>query len=118
MPTVLVIVPFAFGEGGLANREAQMQEVQLGPEIEITTPREWFDFEYGRASLGFGYTRGYPGFLDRANRELNLRLEVLEPFTLEMRQSDRSYLNERIIFDPLLQRTIEAAFEFEIPSLR
>ena len=33
MPTVLVIVPFAFGEGGLANREAQMREVRLGPDI-------------------------------------------------------------------------------------
>jgi Asp/Glu/hydantoin racemase len=35
MPRVLVIVPFAFGEGGLANREAQMQAVQLGPDIEF-----------------------------------------------------------------------------------
>jgi allantoin racemase len=35
MARVLVIVPFAFGEGGLANREAQMQAVQLGPDIEL-----------------------------------------------------------------------------------
>lgn len=33
MKKVLVIVPFAFGEGGLANREAQMSDVQLGPDI-------------------------------------------------------------------------------------
>jgi allantoin racemase len=32
---VLVIVPFAFGEGGLANREAQLQDAELGPEIEF-----------------------------------------------------------------------------------
>jgi len=31
----LVIVPFAFGEEGLANREAQMQDVELGPEIRF-----------------------------------------------------------------------------------
>ncbi len=35
MARVLVIVPFAFGEGGLANREAQMSEVKLGPDIEF-----------------------------------------------------------------------------------
>jgi allantoin racemase len=35
MAKVLVIVPFAFGEGGLANREAQMQGVELGPGIEF-----------------------------------------------------------------------------------
>jgi allantoin racemase len=35
MPRVLVIVPFAFGEGGMANREAQMQGVELGPDIEF-----------------------------------------------------------------------------------
>jgi allantoin racemase len=33
MARVLVIVPFAFGEGGLANREAQMEAVELGPDI-------------------------------------------------------------------------------------
>jgi allantoin racemase len=35
MKRVLVIVPFAFGEGGLANREAQMQDVELGPGVEF-----------------------------------------------------------------------------------
>jgi allantoin racemase len=32
---VLVIVPFAFGEGGLANREAQLGGVELGSDIEF-----------------------------------------------------------------------------------
>jgi allantoin racemase len=32
---VLVIVPFAFGEEGLANREAQAKDVQLGPDIRF-----------------------------------------------------------------------------------
>jgi allantoin racemase len=35
MARVLVIVPFAFGEGGMANRQAQMREMQLGPDIEF-----------------------------------------------------------------------------------
>ncbi|MFN8187720.1 MAG: aspartate/glutamate racemase family protein [Gaiellales bacterium] len=35
MKKALVIVPFAFGEEGLANREAQMQDVELGPEIRF-----------------------------------------------------------------------------------
>lgn len=35
MKKVLVIVPFAFGEGGLANRAAQMQDVELGPDIQF-----------------------------------------------------------------------------------
>ena len=35
MARVLVVVPFAFGEGGLANREAQMQAVELGADIEF-----------------------------------------------------------------------------------
>lgn len=35
MARVLVIVPFAFGEGGLANREAQREAVELGPDIEF-----------------------------------------------------------------------------------
>jgi allantoin racemase len=32
---VLVIVPFAFGEEGMGLREAQMQDVQLGPDIHF-----------------------------------------------------------------------------------
>jgi allantoin racemase len=35
VPKVLVIVPFAFGERGLANREAQMKAVQIGPGISF-----------------------------------------------------------------------------------
>ena len=35
MKKALVIVPFAFGEGGLANREAQMKDVELGPDIQF-----------------------------------------------------------------------------------
>jgi len=43
---VLVIVPFAFAEGGLANREAQMGAVDLGPGIE-------FDFRGVKAGPAF-----------------------------------------------------------------
>jgi allantoin racemase len=35
MSKVLVVVPFAFDEKGLANRRAQMQAVKLGPDIEF-----------------------------------------------------------------------------------
>lgn len=35
MHSVLVIVPFAFAEGGIANRRAQMKGVVLGPDIEV-----------------------------------------------------------------------------------
>ncbi len=35
MKKVLVIVPFNLDEGGIANREAQMEEVELGPGIEF-----------------------------------------------------------------------------------
>jgi allantoin racemase len=32
---VLVIVPFAFGEEGMGNREAQMRDVKLGPDLVV-----------------------------------------------------------------------------------
>lgn len=35
MSKVLVLVPFAFDENGLANRQAQMDSVVLGPDIEF-----------------------------------------------------------------------------------
>jgi len=35
MYKVLVIVPFAFDEKGIANRKAQLQSVKLGPDIEF-----------------------------------------------------------------------------------
>lgn len=91
---------------------------QIGPELEIGTPTDWLDFNYGRASLGWHYTRGYPGFLLRQSRELTLRLDLLDPIGIEYSRRSRSYLNERIIFDPLEQRTLELHFDFEIPSLR
>jgi hypothetical protein len=91
---------------------------QVGPEVEVATPKQWFDFDYGSTSLGWDYTRGYPGYLLRAKREFTLRLEILDPVTVEYRRSNRSYLNERIIFDPLEQSTLELRFDFQIPSLR
>lgn len=91
---------------------------QIGPELEIATPTEWFDFDYGRATFGWDYTRGYPGFLLRQSRELKARIEILDPVTIEYSRRTRSYLNERIVFDPLEQRSLELQFDFEIPSLR
>ncbi len=98
--------------------ETRLRLGQLGPEVELQTPRRWFDFDYGSATLGFSYTRGYPGFLLRSNRELTFRLQVLDPFYLEARQRRRSYLNQRVVFDPLVQGSIEATFDFEVPSMR
>ena len=91
---------------------------QLGPEIDVRTPRSWFDFDYGHATVGFGYTRGYPGFLLRANRDLSFRLRVLDAFSIEARRSRRSYLNQRVVFDPLEQGVFEATIDLEVPSLR
>ncbi len=91
---------------------------QIGPELEVATPREWLDFDYGHAVFGWHYTRGYPGFLLRQSRELNFRLEILDPVSIEYSRDIRAYLNERIIFDPLQQRSLELRLDFEIPSLR
>lgn len=91
---------------------------QIGPELEIATPTEWLDFDYGRATFGWDYTRGYPGFLLRQSRESSFKLEILDPITLEYSRRQRSYLNERVIFDPLEQRSLELRFDFDIPSLR
>ncbi|RMG99381.1 MAG: hypothetical protein D6705_03305 [Deltaproteobacteria bacterium] len=91
---------------------------QLGPEIDIRTPRTWFDFDYGYATVGFGYTRGYPGFLLRSNQDLSFRLRLLDVFNLEARRSRRSYLNQRVVFDPLEQGVLEATVDLEIPSMR
>lgn len=91
---------------------------QIGPELEIATPSEWLDFNYGRATFGWDYTRGYPGFLLRQSREASFKLEILDPITIEYSRRQRSYLNERVIFDPLEQRSLELRFDFDIPSLR
>lgn len=91
---------------------------QIGPELEIATPTEWLDFDYGRATIGWDYTRGYPGFLLRQSRETSVKLEILDPITIEYSRRSRSYLNERVIFDPLRQESIELRFDFDIPSLR
>lgn len=91
---------------------------QIGPELDIATPPEWLDFDWARVRFGWDYTRGYPGFLLLQSRELSLQVEILDPVTLEFSRDIRSYLNERIIFDPLRQRTLELRFDFSVPSLR
>jgi hypothetical protein len=91
---------------------------QIGPELRIATPAEWFDFDYGRLSFGWDYTRGYPGFFLRQSRQLTFRFELLEPITIEFSRRIRSYLNQRVIFDPLTQRTIELRFDFSAPSAK
>jgi hypothetical protein len=91
---------------------------QIGPELEVATPQQWFDFDYGRATYGFDYTRGYPGFLLRQSQEHKVKIQILDPVTLEYSRRIRSYLNERIIFDPLEQDIFELRFDFEIPTVR
>jgi hypothetical protein len=98
--------------------DARLRLGQIGPELEVSTPREWFDFDWGRATLGWDYVRGYPGFLLRQSRQTKFRLQVLDPVSLEFSRQTRDYLNERIIFDPLEQVTLELRFDFQIPSLR
>lgn len=91
---------------------------QIGPELEVGTPPSWLDFDYGRARLGWDYTRGYPGFLLLQSRDLRLTIEILDPLTIEFRREIRRYLNERIIFDPLRQRTIELRLQHALPAVR
>ena len=72
MPKVLVIVPFALDKEGIANRRAQLQHVQLGPDItfdyrgvragpsSVSSPHDWtmLDmaiFEAGLSAQEDGY---------------------------------------------------------------
>jgi hypothetical protein len=91
---------------------------QIGPELEVTTPEEWLDFDYAHGTLGLDYTRGYPGFLLQQSRELTFELQAIDRLVFEVSRDIRSYLNNRIIFDPLRQTTVEFRVDFEIPSLR
>ncbi len=91
---------------------------QIGPELEVTTPQEWLDFDYAHGTLGLDYTRGYPGFLLQQSREVTFELRAVDRLVFEVSRDIRSYLNNRIIFDPLRQTTVEFRVDFEIPSLR
>ncbi len=96
--------------------DLSMRLGQIGPELHVATPRTWFDFDYGRAGIAWDYTRGYPGFFLRQSRQLTFRLELLGPITLEYSRRIRSYLNERVVFDPLQQNTVELRFDVSVPS--
>ncbi|MBC8073960.1 MAG: translocation/assembly module TamB domain-containing protein, partial [Deltaproteobacteria bacterium] len=98
--------------------DANLRLGPIGPELQIATPANWFDFDYLRASVAWDYTRGYPGFFLRQSRQITFRLELLEPITLEFSRRIRSYLNQRVVFDPLNQRTIELRFDVTVPSAR
>lgn len=91
---------------------------QIGPELQVDTPANWFDFDYGQLQFGWDYVRGYPGFFLRQSRQLTARLKILDPITLEFSRRIRSYLNQRVVFDPPNQRTLELRFDVEIPSAR
>jgi hypothetical protein len=91
---------------------------QIGPELQVATPSSWWEWDWGRATLEWDYTRGYPGFLLRQSRELKFRLDILDPMTIEYSRRTRDYLNERIIFDPLQQTSVEMRFDFQIPTIR
>ncbi|MBE0582849.1 MAG: hydrogenase expression protein HupH [Desulfofustis sp.] len=54
MPKVLVVVPFAFDDTGVANREAQLQSVKLGPDI---------DFHYRPVKAGPDFYDSYHDWL-------------------------------------------------------
>ncbi len=91
---------------------------QYGIEVDAETPRPWFRSEWGNLSVGAGYTRGYPGLLLRNSYNWRIRLKILDSATLELRDSKRSYYNERIIFDPLRQQSLELRIDHKLPSLR
>jgi len=91
---------------------------QYGIEVEAETPRPWFRSEWGNLSLGAGYTRGYPGLLLRNSYNWRVRFQILDNASLELRDSKRSYFNERIIFDPLRQRSLELRFDAQVQTPR
>lgn len=98
--------------------EVGMQLGQLGIEVNAETPRPWFRSDWGNLTIGAGYTRGYPGLLLRNSYDWRVRFRLLDTATLEFRDNRRSYFNERIIFDPLRQRSLELRFDYQLPSLR
>ena len=91
---------------------------QLGIEVNTETPRPWFRSDWGNLTVGAGYTRGYPGLLLRNSYDWRVRFRFLDFASLEFRDNRRSYFNERIIFDPLRQRSLELRFDYQLPSLR
>ncbi|MDC0718919.1 translocation/assembly module TamB domain-containing protein [Nannocystis bainbridge] len=91
---------------------------QLGVEVNAETPRPWFRTDWGNMTIGAGYTRGYPGLLLRNSYDWRVRFRLLDSAVLEFRDNRRSYFNERIIFDPLRQRSLELRLEYQLPSLR
>jgi hypothetical protein len=91
---------------------------QLGIEVNAETPRPWFRSDWGNLTVGAGYTRGYPGLLLRNSYDWRVRFRLLDTATLEFRDNRRSYFNERIIFDPLRQRSLELRLDYQLPSLR
>lgn len=91
---------------------------QIGPEFELATQNDWFQWDWGRLTLAWDYTRGYPGFFLRQSRELSIRFQVLEAIRVEFQRRNRSYLNNRVVFDPLQQLSLEFSHTVEVPSLR
>jgi hypothetical protein len=91
---------------------------QLGIEVNAETPRPWFRSDWGNLTVGAGYTRGYPGLLLRNSYDWRVRFRLLDSASLEFRDNRRSYFNERIIFDPLRQRSLELRFDYQLPSMR
>ena len=98
--------------------DISMRLGQLGIEASAETPRPWFRSDWGNLSVGAGYTRGYPGLLLRNSYDWRVRFRILDTATLEFRDNRRSYFNERIIFDPLRQRSLELRLDYQLPSMR
>lgn len=98
--------------------EIGMQLGQLGIEVNAETPRPWFRSDWGSLTIGAGYTRGYPGLLLRNSYDWRIRFRLLDTASLEFRDNRRSYFNERIIFDPLRQRSLELRLDYQLPSFR
>ena len=98
--------------------DISMRLGQLGIEAAAETPRPWFRSDWGNLTVGAGYTRGYPGLLLRNSYDWRVRFRLLDTATLEFRDNRRSYFNERIIFDPLRQRSLELRLDYQLPSMR
>src|SRR5205807_8612886 len=68
MARVLVIVPFPLGESGIANRAAQLEKVELGPDIE-------FDFRGVRAGPALLDSGHDTGLAEVALAEVGIRAQ-------------------------------------------
>ena len=91
-------------------------------------PRRYREIGHLRPGEAFGWMGSFVeeeitderlrGLLLRNSYDWRVRFTLLDSATVEFRDNRRSYFNERIIFDPLRQRSLELRLDYQLPSLR